>query len=513
MLVYSGAQTMNKLIGGGLDGGGLTEILSEPSSNGSFRQVLANASQQVLLAESASAMGAMATSLPAIEVMVESVATFNAVVGSKTATDAIAASDIASYLVSNTFSTNDRMMGAQHSVGAYLNRLLLLEQAEGSTGDLTLAGQRTMFAIVWHVAGLVNAAESVEAMEALVTSPTAVALISGSPVANNLIIGSPYFVGYYLDYIRALDGRFISPALRTVNLMAGSGIGSSAAALALIGNPHDVNMSIAGTLAVPAAVADILVCPKATFAVASSAAGAAAVSVNTAASQSFSHNDYGNTLVLGSASVGVYLNTLLKAAGGTSSAALASQTTVAGIAADSSSMAALIGSAVAFTALAGSQEAMTAIFASDAASDAILTSTAAKTIVYSFDAALAGLQANPAQVQRQITARGLAGSVAVSNNTWVPVGTKAILLRRWYVTGADFDAVMYGRDGTGVRMGARSLNANSVGLGSVPGTYTSNGTPAGANDATSNFVAATNGLMRDHWTVAGSTMNVAYLLV
>lgn len=513
MIIYSGMNTINQLIGGGLDSSGLTDILNEPSSNGSFRQVLALPAQQVLLTESATAMAAVAGSIPAVKIVVESVATMNAVVGNETATDAIAASDVASYLVSRTFSTNDRMIGAQHSVGAYLNQLVTTTLPPGTDGDLVLAGQRTMYAVVWHITGLEAVAQSMEGMEALVTSPTAVALISSSPVANNMVIGSPYYVGYYLDYIRALDGRFISPALRVENTIAHSGVGSSAAVISLMGPVHDINLSIAGVLASVDAVADVLVCPKAAFAVASSAVGAAAVSVNTAASQAFSVDTYANNLMLASASSGVYLNRILTAAGGASNSSLAAQTTLAGIAASSASMAALIGSTAALTALASSQAAMTSIFTSNAAADALLTSTPAKTIIYNSDAALSGLQANPDQVQRQITARGIAGGVAVSNYVWVAPGTKAILLRRWYVTGADFDAVMYGRDGTGVKMGSRSLNANQVATGSIAGTYNSNGSAMAANDATGNFVSASNGLARDHWTVPGSTMNCAYLLV
>lgn len=513
MLIYNGMNTLNQLIGGGLDGAGLTEILTEPSSNGSFRQVMAIPAQQTLLTESPTAMKAMSESILGMRVLVESVSAMNAAVGNETATSAVAASDVASYLVHDSYSTNDRMIGAKNSVGAYLNRMILVNHPPGTAGDLILAGQKTMHSVVWHINGLTHLSQSIEAMETVVTSPTAVLLISSSPVANNLAIASPYYVGYYLDHIRILDGNFISPALKVINLVEGDGIGSSADVIDLIGTSVNVNINISQVMESPEAVSAVLMCQKSAFAVASSQAGAAAVSVNADASQSFAENVYANSLVLASASVGAYLNKLLVASGGTSSTSLAAKTTLESIASDSTSMAAIIGSTAAMTALASSQAAMTTIFATNAAADSLLTSTPAKTIIYNSDAALSGLQANPDQIQRQITARGVSSGVAVSNYVWVAQGTKVILLRRWYVTGADFDAVTYGRDGTGVKMGSRSLNVNQVATGSVSGTYTSNGVPVSANDATGNFVAASSGLARDHWTVPGSTMNCNYLLV
>jgi hypothetical protein len=91
-------------------------------------------------------------------------------------------------------------------------------------------------------------------------------------------------------------------------------------------------------------------------------------------------------------------------------------------------------SSTAMAAVAASSTAMAAVAASNVASDACFTSSSARLAIYNSDAALSAFQANPTQVQRQIdtVGRTSTGSTASSSFTYVPNGTKVILLRRFY---------------------------------------------------------------------------------
>ena len=204
-------------------------------------------------------------------------------------------------------------------------------------------------------------------------------------------------------------------------------------------------------------------------------------------------------------------------------AVAASSTAMAAVIASSTAMTAVAASSTAMTAVAASSTAMTAVWASDTAADAVMTSSAARLAVYNADTALAALQANPAQVQRQI---GIGGRTTTSSNPWsgssiniVANGTKLILLRRWY-SDAEHDYINWARgsatngagNGPVAGSGGRTLYTGADALGCVSGTYASTGAAPTVNDVTGNFVCAANGLRR-HSSDSGATQNVIYITV
>jgi hypothetical protein len=183
-------------------------------------------------------------------------------------------------------------------------------------------------------------------------------------------------------------------------------------------------------------------------------------------------------------------------------------------------MSAVIANSTAMNTVAASSTAMNIIWSLDTASDAVLTSSTARLAVYNSDTALTALQANPTQVQRQISISGrtVSSTATGSTCTFASNGTKVILLRRYY-SGSEYDFLVWGRgqttDGTAGGLTApngRSLYTNVTALGCTSGTYTSNGNTPTTDDATGNFVAAANGLRRSNW-YNGCNLTVRYITV
>jgi hypothetical protein len=160
---------------------------------------------------------------------------------------------------------------------------------------------------------------------------------------------------------------------------------------------------------------------------------------------------------------------------------------------------------------------MTAVAASNTGSDAVFTNTVARLAIYNNDIALAAFQANPTQVQRQITARGVNASTASSSFVFVANGTKVILLRRYY-SATEFDNIDWARGSTtaatgqGPTGGGRNLDTGAMALGCVSGTYTSTGAFPDSSNDTGNFVSAANGLQR-RASNNGNTLYVTYITV
>jgi hypothetical protein len=204
------------------------------------------------------------------------------------------------------------------------------------------------------------------------------------------------------------------------------------------------------------------------------------------------------------------------------SAVVNSSTAMNAVAASSTAMAAVAASSTAMAAVAASSTAMDAVWASNTAADAVLTSATARSAIYESDTALARLQANPAQIARQI---GIAGrtqyaSTSLQTFDFVPNGTKVILLRRWY-SGDEYDYLNWRRGATSTGSasgviqpgGSRVLYSSSVWAnGTVPGTYNDDGTRCNSESDHANFVAACNGLRRDGW-YSSRTLYVRYITV
>jgi hypothetical protein len=202
-------------------------------------------------------------------------------------------------------------------------------------------------------------------------------------------------------------------------------------------------------------------------------------------------------------------------------AVAANSTAMSAVAASSTAMTAVAASSTAMSAVAASSTAINAIWASNIASDAVFSSSVARLAVYGSDTALTALQANPTQVQRQLDTSGRVVSASSSGSTtltFVPNGTKVILLRRYY-GGGEYDYITWGRDKTtddsagGVTAPTgRSLYTGTNAQGCTSGTYNSSGSVPTLNDATGNFVTAANGLRRSNW-YNGASLYVRYIIV
>ena len=203
-------------------------------------------------------------------------------------------------------------------------------------------------------------------------------------------------------------------------------------------------------------------------------------------------------------------------------AVTASSTAMTAVAASSTAMTAVAASSTAMTAVAASSTAMTAVAASDTASDAVFTSATARLAVYNSDTALSAFQANPAQVQRQIgiSGRTITGTATTSSRTYVPNGTRVILLRVWTTGGAEDLSLNWGRGlstndvAGGVRLpNGDNLGATTAAIGRTT-TYANSGVYPSANNDNANVVSAANGLQRRTWSLIGSTtQNVIYIPV
>jgi hypothetical protein len=185
----------------------------------------------------------------------------------------------------------------------------------------------------------------------------------------------------------------------------------------------------------------------------------------------------------------------------------------------STAMAAVAASSTAMTAVAASSTAMDAVWASDTAADAVLTSATARSAVYESDTALARLQANPAQIARQIGISGRTQYASTSSQyfDFVPNGTKVILLRRWY-SGNETDYLVWRRGATStgsasgvIQPGGSRVLYGAANNGTVPGTYDNDSTRCNSESDHANFVAACNGLRRNGG--GSTTLYVRYITV
>jgi len=204
-------------------------------------------------------------------------------------------------------------------------------------------------------------------------------------------------------------------------------------------------------------------------------------------------------------------------------AVIASSVAMTAVAASSVAMNAVATSSTAMDAVAASSAAMTAVIASDTASDAVFTSSTAKLAVWNSNIALSAYQANPTQVQRQITARGVTSSTNTVPFTHVALNTKVILLRAfnsgnenfalaWRSTSTATTPTINSTDGVLLPNG-NSLGVSAAAIGRTT-TYANSGTIPTGNNANSNVVSAANGLRRITWNVTGgTTQTVIYITV
>jgi len=165
---------------------------------------------------------------------------------------------------------------------------------------------------------------------------------------------------------------------------------------------------------------------------------------------------------------------------------------------------------------------MNAVAASDTASDAVFTSSTAKLAVWNSNTALSAYQANPIQVQRQITERGVTGITNSSRFTYVNLDTKVILLRAFNSSDGDFQLAWRSTSTTatptpnsadGVLLpNGDSLGTSTAAIGRTT-NYANSGTIPTANNANSNVVSAANGLRRMGWRFKIDSQTVIYITV
>jgi hypothetical protein len=203
-------------------------------------------------------------------------------------------------------------------------------------------------------------------------------------------------------------------------------------------------------------------------------------------------------------------------------AVVASSTAMNAVAASSTAMNAVIASSTALNAVAVSSTAMDAVAASDTASDAIFTSSIAKLVVWNSNTALSAYQANPTQVQRQITVRGITFQTSSLNFTYVSLNTKVILFRAFHDANCDFQ-LTWNKTSTTVTPTVNSTdgillpNGDSLGtsiaaIGRTT-TYANSGTIPTENNANSNVVSAANGLRRLSRSFSYTPQTVIYITV
>jgi len=204
-------------------------------------------------------------------------------------------------------------------------------------------------------------------------------------------------------------------------------------------------------------------------------------------------------------------------------AVAASSTAMTAVAASSTAMTAVAASSTAMNAVAASSTAMNAVAASNTASDAVFTSSTSKLAVWNSNTALSAYQANPTQVQRQITERGVTSSTSGQSFTYVDLNNKVILLRAinshnedfalaWRSTSTTSTPTMNSADGVLLPNGD-SLGITTAAIGRTT-TYANSGTIPTANNANSNVVSAANGLRRMTWSISGgTTQTVIYITV
>lgn len=201
-------------------------------------------------------------------------------------------------------------------------------------------------------------------------------------------------------------------------------------------------------------------------------------------------------------------------------AVTASATAMASVAASAAAMAGIAASATSMTAIVSSPAAMAAVVASNVAVDAIFNSSVSRLALYNSDAFLAAFQANPVQVQRQITLRGVYATTNAASFTYVPNGTKVILMRVWTTGNPDDLSLRWGRGLTtddvagGVRLpNGDNLGSSSQAIGRTT-IYSNSGVYPNADNTNANVVSAANGLRRGTWSIYGNTQqNVVYIPV
>jgi len=165
---------------------------------------------------------------------------------------------------------------------------------------------------------------------------------------------------------------------------------------------------------------------------------------------------------------------------------------------------------------------MNAVAASDTASDAVFTSSTAKLAVWNSNTALSAYQANPIQVQRQITERGVTGITNSSRFTYVNLNTKVILLRAfnaedvsfqlaWRSTSTTATPTINSADGVLLPNGD-SLGTSTAAIGRTT-NYANSGTIPTENNANSNVVSAANGLRRMARSLRSPSQTVIYITV
>jgi hypothetical protein len=158
MGMINGLRAMNALTAGTMSGAQLTTYLASGINYGSFTQLLNLKGQANILVNSSSAM------------------------------TAIVASSTASVAISNTPLCNNAVLGGSYSVGAYLDRLAIVD---GASTNATLAAQTTMANVSGSSTAIAAAWASNTATKAIMSSANAKLEVYKSDVALAALQAAP----------------------------------------------------------------------------------------------------------------------------------------------------------------------------------------------------------------------------------------------------------------------------------------------------------------------------------
>ena len=166
----------------------------------------------------------------------------------------------------------------------------------------------------------------------------------------------------------------------------------------------------------------------------------------------------------------------------------------------------LCSSATAMATICGDRTAITTLYNASGSIPIITGSGIARLAIWNSDTALAAIQASNAAVTTMMAASAaVSANTSSMSHTFVPQGTKVILLRRWYGATDEYDHLRWSR-----------TNGDLPGYGAIAikygPTYNSLGTGPTADNAEANNVRACNGLRREMW-YASRMLSVRYLPV
>jgi hypothetical protein len=169
------------------DPGRLAELNVLMGMRGQARRMAASSTAMTAVTASSLAMGALVEAREGMDAVAASNIAMPLLVASSAAMSAVSASNTASSAISAKTTASMLVLGGSFSVGAYLNRLRIIEGASTDTG---LAAQATMTAVAASGSVMPVVAASNSVMTLIAASSTAKMAVFNSDIALNSIKAS-----------------------------------------------------------------------------------------------------------------------------------------------------------------------------------------------------------------------------------------------------------------------------------------------------------------------------------